>query len=111
MGSLGQQRFVLIAQWDGGCIAREAKAMVPSSVRWLDGRASDRNSYYEQAIESAVRRMIHFRKRLAAGLSGGFRLIRIRSTSLSSRKFMTKRLSSKRWVPRRRTFIWERSVR
>src|SRR5271154_7511040 len=28
--------------------------------------------------------MIHFRKQLAAGLSGGFRLIRIRSTLLSS---------------------------
>src|SRR5580704_15645403 len=52
MGSLGQQRFVLIAQWNGGCIAREAKEMVPSSVRWLDGRVGDRNSYYEQAIES-----------------------------------------------------------
>jgi hypothetical protein len=62
MGSLGQQRFVLIAQWDGGCIAREAKEMVPSSVRWLDGRVSDRNSYYEQAIASAVRAHDPFQK-------------------------------------------------
>ena len=62
MGSLGQKRFVVIAQWNGGCIAREAKAMVPSSVRWLDGRASDRNSYYEQAIESAVRAHDPFQK-------------------------------------------------
>ena len=36
--------------------------MVPSSVRWLDGRASDRNSYYEQAIESAVRAHDPFQK-------------------------------------------------
>src|ERR1019366_10507375 len=28
MGSLGQQRFVAIAEWNGGCVAREAKAMV-----------------------------------------------------------------------------------
>jgi len=62
MGSLGQQRFVVIAQWNGGCIAREAKAMVPSSVRWLDGRVSDRNSYYEQAIASAVRAHDPFQK-------------------------------------------------
>jgi len=62
MGSLGQQRFVAIAQWDGGCIAREAKATVPSSLSWLDGRMSDRNSYYEQAIESAVRAHDPFQK-------------------------------------------------
>lgn len=55
MGSLGQQRFVAIAQWRGGCIAREAKAMVPSACAWLDGYTAGRNSYYEQAIGSAVR--------------------------------------------------------
>lgn len=55
MGSLGQQRFVAIADWEGGCVAREAKAMVPSACMWLDGDASGRNSYYERAIASAVR--------------------------------------------------------
>lgn len=55
MGSLGQQRFVAIAQWRGGCIAREAKAMVPSACAWLDGYTSDHNSHYQQAIGSAVR--------------------------------------------------------
>jgi uncharacterized protein (DUF2252 family) len=55
MGSLGQQRFVAIAQWQGGCIAREAKAMVPSGCAWLDGNTGDHNSYYQQAISSAVR--------------------------------------------------------
>lgn len=55
MGSLGQQRFVAIAQWQGGCLAREAKAMVPSGCAWLGGYTGDHNSYYEQAIESAVR--------------------------------------------------------
>ena len=37
LGSLGQQRFVAIAEWEGGCIAREAKAIVPSSCAWLEG--------------------------------------------------------------------------
>src|SRR5579862_1064511 len=35
MGSLGQRRFVAVAEWNGGCVAREAKAMVPSAYVWL----------------------------------------------------------------------------
>jgi hypothetical protein len=62
MGSLGQQRFVAIAHWEGGCIAREAKAMVPSACMWLDGSAGGRNSYYELAIASAVRAHDPFQK-------------------------------------------------
>jgi uncharacterized protein (DUF2252 family) len=62
MGSLGQQRFVAIAEWEGGCVAREAKAMVPSACMWLDGHTSGRNSYYEQAIASAVRAHDPFQK-------------------------------------------------
>lgn len=55
MGSLGQQHFVAIANWCGGCIAREAKAMVPSAWVWLNANHGRRQSYYEEAIESAVR--------------------------------------------------------
>jgi uncharacterized protein (DUF2252 family) len=55
MGSLGQQRFVAIAEWEGGCIAREAKAMVPSACAWLNGKVGNRQSYYEKAIQAAVR--------------------------------------------------------
>src|SRR5579872_1278610 len=55
LGSLGQLRFVAILQWRGGCIAREAKEMVPSSVSWVEGLTGNHNSYYEQAIASAVR--------------------------------------------------------
>lgn len=55
MGSLGQQRFVAIGEWQGGYVAREAKATIPSSVSWLDGRTGEINPYYEQAITAAVR--------------------------------------------------------
>ena len=55
LGSLGQQRFVAIANWRGAFIAREAKAMVPSAFVWLNGRTSNRQSYYQKAIELAVR--------------------------------------------------------
>jgi hypothetical protein len=55
LGSLGQERFVAIANWEGGFIAREAKAMVPSSCAWVEGKVKRGQSYYQQAIGSAVR--------------------------------------------------------
>lgn len=55
LGSLGQQRFVAIGDWQGGCIAREAKAMVPSACVWLNGEIEHSQSNYEDAIVSAVR--------------------------------------------------------
>ena len=62
LGSLGQRRFVAIADWEGSCIAREAKAMLPSSCVWLKGQTGHRRSYYEEAIESAVRSHDPFQK-------------------------------------------------
>jgi hypothetical protein len=64
LGSLGQQRFVAIADWKGGYIAREAKAMVPSAGSWLNRSVGCHNSYYEVAIASAVRAHDPFQKTL-----------------------------------------------
>jgi hypothetical protein len=55
LGSLGQERFVAIANWQGGCIAREAKLMVPSACAWLNDKIEKGQPWYEQAISSAVR--------------------------------------------------------
>jgi hypothetical protein len=55
LGSLGQQRFVAIGEWQGGYVAREAKAMLPSACVWLSGEVQHRQSNYESAIKSAVR--------------------------------------------------------
>lgn len=55
MGSRGQQRFVATAEWQGGCIAREAKAMVPSSFDWLMARTRKGQNYYHQILSNAVR--------------------------------------------------------
>jgi uncharacterized protein (DUF2252 family) len=55
LGSLGQQRFVAIAQWNGGLIAREAKAMVPSACAWLAGDVSHRQPFYRRVMAAAVR--------------------------------------------------------
>jgi hypothetical protein len=68
MGSLGQQRFVAIADWQGGCIAREAKAMVPSACVWLAGKVSARQSYYQVAIQAAVRAHDPYQKIFGAWL-------------------------------------------
>ena len=62
LGSLGQQRFVGIAVWKGGCIAREAKAMVPSACSWVSGHAGRGQSHYQEAIRSAVRAHDPFQK-------------------------------------------------
>jgi hypothetical protein len=55
LGSLGQERFVAIGNWQGGCIAREAKRMVPSACSWLNDQIGHRQSWYEEAISRAIR--------------------------------------------------------
>jgi hypothetical protein len=55
LGSLGQKRFVAIARWQGGFIAREAKSMLPSACSWLNDQIGHRQSHYEEAISSAIR--------------------------------------------------------
>jgi hypothetical protein len=67
LGSLGQQRFVAIANWEGGHIAREAKAMLPSACVWLNGREG-RQSYYPRAIKAAIRAHDPFQKIVGAWL-------------------------------------------
>jgi hypothetical protein len=61
LGSLGQARFVALGEWKGGFVAREAKAMVPSSCVWLQ-RSAERPSYYNQIIDQAVRSRDPFQK-------------------------------------------------
>jgi hypothetical protein len=55
LGSLGHQRLVALASWRGGRIAREAKALVPSSYLWAMGREGSSKSHYETIISQAVR--------------------------------------------------------
>lgn len=55
MGSLGQPRYVAIAEWCGGFVAREVKQVLPSSSVWLSGRAERGEPYYDKILESAVR--------------------------------------------------------
>ncbi|TAL00909.1 MAG: DUF2252 domain-containing protein [Rhodospirillaceae bacterium] len=42
LGSLGRPRYVALAQWEGGLVAREAKAMLPSAYGWALGKVARR---------------------------------------------------------------------
>ena len=59
VGSLGHERFVAIADWRGGRIAREAKAAAPSAYVWAMGGGSKR-ILYEEILESACRALDPF---------------------------------------------------
>ncbi len=54
LGSLGRQRFVALAEWNGGQIAREAKVLLPSACVWAKG-LKDRRSQYAKIVELAIR--------------------------------------------------------
>ena len=54
MGSLGRQRFVALADWRGGKVAREAKALAPSACIFAtSGRGCD--IHYADIVAHAVR--------------------------------------------------------
>ncbi|HSS38266.1 MAG TPA: DUF2252 family protein [Polyangia bacterium] len=55
MGSLGRPRFVGIAAWRGGWVAREAKAMAPSAWVWASGKPPGGRDAYSSIISRAVR--------------------------------------------------------
>jgi Uncharacterized protein conserved in bacteria (DUF2252) len=67
VGSLGHQRYVAIAMWQGARIAREAKARVPAAAEWVDRRGAGKGSdYYRAIMRRAVRTqdpMVVVRKR------------------------------------------------
>lgn len=54
LGSLGRERYVALAEWRGGKVARETKALVPSAVVWARGHGSE-EIFYQEIITRAVR--------------------------------------------------------
>lgn len=53
-GRLGRQRFVALADWAGGRIAREAKALAPSANVWA-GTAGPKDILYQAILKRSVR--------------------------------------------------------
>jgi hypothetical protein len=60
LGSLGHARYVAIADWHGGRIAREAKALVPSASHWAQNCDGHAEILYQTIINRAVRCPDHF---------------------------------------------------
>lgn len=55
-GSLGRERFVALAVWRGGRIAREAKALAPSAWTWANPSGANTSGIkYGEILESAIR--------------------------------------------------------
>jgi len=55
LGSLGRQRYVALAQWHGGSVAREAKALAPSACLWAERGKGTAPILYQKMLDRAVR--------------------------------------------------------
>lgn len=55
LGSLGRQRFMALASWRGGWVAREAKALAPSACSWATGEKAAAFAASQAVMTSAVR--------------------------------------------------------
>jgi hypothetical protein len=55
LGSLGRERWVAIADWHGGTVAREAKALAPSACAWAaGGRGRNPRVYYRAMLDETI---------------------------------------------------------
>jgi hypothetical protein len=55
LGSLGRERYVAFAEYHGGKIAREAKALAPSACAWAAGKKASQRIRYGEILSTAVR--------------------------------------------------------
>ena len=55
LGSLGRERYVALADWEGGRVAREAKALLPSACVWAKDGEGSKKILYEEIITNAAR--------------------------------------------------------
>ncbi|HXD31465.1 MAG TPA: DUF2252 family protein [Pyrinomonadaceae bacterium] len=57
LGSLGRERYLAIAEWNGGLVAREVKARVPAATVWLAGK-KDSNKHHHDAYEKIIKQAV-----------------------------------------------------
>lgn len=55
LGSLGRPRYLAIAEWAGGRVAREVKALVPSACVWAKESQGAAEIFYQAIVDRAVR--------------------------------------------------------
>jgi len=57
VGSLGRPRYTALGEWQGGFVAREAKALLPSAALWAEKKHKGGEVQYEEMLARAVRRL------------------------------------------------------
>jgi len=55
LGSLGRERYTAVAQWRGGAVAREAKALAPSACVWAAEGKGTAPIHYQEILDRSVR--------------------------------------------------------
>lgn len=55
LGSLGRQRYLALAEWRGGSVAREAKAVAPSACVWAAEGKGTAPVRYQEILNGSVR--------------------------------------------------------
>jgi hypothetical protein len=55
LGSLGRERYVAVVEWNGGSIAREAKALAPSACVWAEQGKGTAPIRYQEILDHSVR--------------------------------------------------------
>jgi hypothetical protein len=55
LGSLGRERFVALADWRGGSVAREAKALAPSACFWAERGEGAASIFCQKILDTSVR--------------------------------------------------------
>ncbi len=55
LGSLGRERYVAVAEFHGGKIAREAKALAASACAWAAKRGTSTRILYDRILRQSVR--------------------------------------------------------
>ncbi len=55
LGSLGRQRYVALAEYRGGSVAREAKALAPSACVWAESGGGSAPIHYQEILNRSVR--------------------------------------------------------
>ena len=103
LGSLGRQRFVALADWRGGLIAREAKALTVSACLWEKRAAEAGEILYEKILGTSVRVLDPWVQLAARGSSAAWPPIAAASSWRPSRRTATSRSSCTRWARRQPT--------
>ena len=55
LGSLGRQRYVAVAEYQGASLCREAKALAPSAWSWARGLTTSDRIHYQEVLDTSVR--------------------------------------------------------